>query len=48
MATVLGVVILAALVGAHGAFWLTCHQKSLTNPLSRFAPVSLFFDLPRE
>jgi hypothetical protein len=27
MAAVVGVVILAALVGAHGAFWLSCHQN---------------------
>jgi hypothetical protein len=42
MAAVVGVVILAALVDAHGAFWLSCHQ-SLTTPLRLFAPSSLFF-----
>ena len=27
MAAVIGVVILAALVGAHAAFWLSCYQN---------------------
>ena len=36
MATVIGVMIVAALVGAHGAFWLSCRQTRRLDTLRWF------------